>query len=69
MTGLMPLVLLHLGDTVTRFPNEAAAKKDGAKLHTAENPARIEITPDGGGRIVSLIFNAQHSTWDTDRHD
>ena len=63
----MSLILLYLGDRETRFPTEAAAKIEGAKLHTEENPARIEITPDGGGRMITQRFNSQHSTWETDR--
>jgi hypothetical protein len=64
----MPLVLLYLGEKVTRFPDEASAKKEGARLHTAEAPARIEITPSGGGMITSLKFDTAQSVWLSDGH-
>ncbi len=59
----MPLVLLHLGNEVTRFTNEIAARKEGSRLHTRNKPARIEITPDGGGCVTSLKYDAHQAAW------
>ena len=59
----MPLIMLYLGSDMTRFPTEAAAKREGARLHSDEKPAKIEITSDEGGNITTFTFDGLLSTW------
>lgn len=59
----MSLVILYLGAESQRFPTEDDAKKIGAIRHTEGAPARIEITPAGGGPIVNLSFDPESKHW------
>ena len=59
----MPLILLHVGKETSRFSSLTEAKRAGEKAHSFENPAVIEITPDGGDPISTFKFESKSSDW------
>lgn len=59
----MPLILLHIGKETLRFSSLTDAKRAGEKAHSPENPAIIEVTPDGGGPISTIKFKPKLSDW------
>lgn len=59
----MPLIILHLGEKFTRFDTENDARLAGAIRHTEGQPARIEITPDGGGPMVTMEYDRCVGEW------
>lgn len=59
----MPLIQLYLGEECTRFPTEQDAKNAGVLGHTVSKPARIEVTPDGGGPITTFEYDPLTSAW------
>lgn len=60
----MDLILLRLGDSEPdRFPNLKAAQENGALLHSAQKPARIEAIPKGGLNTLSLVYDAESAAW------
>jgi hypothetical protein len=59
----MPLILLHVGKETSRFSSLTDAKRVGEKAHSSENPAIIEVTPDGGGPISTIKFEPKLSDW------
>jgi hypothetical protein len=62
----MPLIILYLGDEyVRRFSTVDAAKEEGGKSHSSAKPARIEVTPEGGGPIIAIEYDPDNSNWVT----
>lgn len=59
----MPLVILHVGNDARRYHSEHDAKTAGAVSHSVENPAKIEITPDGGGLVTTLAYDGATGVW------
>ena len=61
--SVMSLILLYLGEESKRFTTEEDAKIAGAKNYTTSKPARIEITPDGGGIITTITYDPITQEW------
>ena len=60
----MPLITLYLGNEFfDRFFTEESAKNAGALSHTLDKPAVIEITPDGGGLMITLVYDPSILDW------
>lgn len=59
----MPLIILHIGKETSRFSSLTEAKRAGEKAHSSENPAIIEVTPDGGGPISTIKFEPKSLDW------
>lgn len=62
----MPLILLWVGEEFNRFPTLEAAQKAGALAPAQDQPARIEITPDGGGPMTTYTYDSAESVWALD---
>lgn len=59
----MPLIILHVGNDAQHYHSEHDAMIAGAAKHSAESPAKIEITPDGGGPILTTYYDPDTGAW------
>ena len=61
----MPLITLYLGNehVSSNFLTEDDAKNAGAVRHISDKPAKIEVIPDGGGFMTTLVYDPSILDW------
>jgi hypothetical protein len=55
--------MLYVGNDAQRYHSEHSAMIAGAARHRADSPAKIEITPDGGGPMSTTCYDPDTGAW------